>query len=150
MLAGVSVDDYVRLEQGRDLTPSESVLDGLARALHLDDTERVHLFALARPPRLPFATPDAGATAEVRPSVQMLIDGLDHPAFVLGRRCLIGAVLERGSTRTLRMSSSSVEPSMTLRRQDRTRARPASAELADRHDLLEHVRPGCDLATPEA
>lgn len=83
MLAGVSVDDYVRLEQGRDLTPSESVLDGLARALHLDDTERVHLFALAR---LPFATPDAGATAEVRPSVQMLIDGLDHPAFVLGRR----------------------------------------------------------------
>ena len=48
MLAGVSVDYYVRLEQGRDLTPSESVLDALARALRLDDTERAHLIALAR------------------------------------------------------------------------------------------------------
>ena len=44
-LAGVSVDYYVRLEQGRDLTPSESVLDALARALRLDDTERAHLIA---------------------------------------------------------------------------------------------------------
>jgi transcriptional regulator with XRE-family HTH domain len=86
MLAGVSVDYYVRLEQGRDLTPSESVLDALARALRLDDTERAHLIALARPPRNPFATHDAGAPTEVRPSVQMLLDGLDHPAFVLGRR----------------------------------------------------------------
>jgi transcriptional regulator with XRE-family HTH domain len=86
MLAGVSVDYYVRLEQGRDLTPSESVLDALARALRLDDTERAHLIALARPPRILFATPDAGATKEVRPSVQLLMDGLDQPAFVLGRR----------------------------------------------------------------
>jgi MmyB-like transcription regulator ligand binding domain len=61
------------------------VLDSLARALRLDDTERAHLFALARLPRIPFATPDAGTT-EVRPSVQMLIDGLDQPAFVIGRR----------------------------------------------------------------
>jgi transcriptional regulator with XRE-family HTH domain len=86
MLAGVSVDYYVRLEQGRDLTPSESVLDALARALRLDDTERAHLFALARPLRVPFATPDTGGNAEVRPSVQMLMDGLDQPAFVMGRR----------------------------------------------------------------
>ena len=86
MLAGVSVDYYVRLEEGRDLTPSDSVLDALARALRLDDTERTHLIALARPPRIPFATPDAAAPTEVRPSVQMLMDGLDQPAFVLGRR----------------------------------------------------------------
>jgi transcriptional regulator with XRE-family HTH domain len=86
MLAGVSVDYYVRLEQGRDLTPSESVLDALARALRLDDTERAHLFALARPQRMPFAAPDTGGNAEVRASVQMLIDGLDQPAFVMGRR----------------------------------------------------------------
>ena len=58
MLAGVSVDYYVRLEQGRDLTPSESVLDALARALRLDDTERAHLIALARPPADPVR--DAG------------------------------------------------------------------------------------------
>ena len=86
MLGGVSVDYYVRLEQGRDLTPSESVLDALARALRLDETERAHLIALARPPRIPFARPDADAPTEVRPSVQMLMDGLDQPAFVLGRR----------------------------------------------------------------
>src|SRR5689334_15808909 len=72
MLAGVSVDYYVRLEQGRDLTPSEPVLDALARALRLDDTERAHLIALARP-RIPFATPHGGATTEVRASVQMLL-----------------------------------------------------------------------------
>jgi hypothetical protein len=34
------------------------VLDSLARTLRLDDTERAHLFALARLPRIPFATPD--------------------------------------------------------------------------------------------
>src|SRR6476619_1859930 len=86
MLAGVSVDYYVRLEQVRDLTPSESVLDALARALRLDDTERAHLIALARPQRMPVATPNTGGDATVRPSVQMLIDGLDQPAFVMGRR----------------------------------------------------------------
>src|SRR5277367_3161512 len=86
MLAGVSVDYYVRLEQGRDLTPSEAVLEALARALRLGDTERAHLFALARPRRTPFAPRDTGGNATVRPSVQMLIDGLDQPAFVMGRR----------------------------------------------------------------
>jgi hypothetical protein len=57
------------------------VLDALPRALRLDDTERALLRALARPPRIPFVAPDAGATTtEVRPSVGMLIDGLDQPA----------------------------------------------------------------------
>jgi Helix-turn-helix domain len=50
-LAGVSVDYYVRLERGRHLNVSESVLDALARALSLNDTEREHLFAVARPAR---------------------------------------------------------------------------------------------------
>src|SRR5215468_5705181 len=48
-LAGMSVDYYIRLEQGRDLTPSPSVLDALARALRLDDVEREHLYSLVRP-----------------------------------------------------------------------------------------------------
>lgn len=50
MLAGVSADYYVRLEQGRDLHPSEQVLDALARALQLDDDAIAHLHHLARPP----------------------------------------------------------------------------------------------------
>jgi transcriptional regulator with XRE-family HTH domain len=36
MLAGISVDYYLRLEQGRDEHPSAQILDALARALRLD------------------------------------------------------------------------------------------------------------------
>src|SRR5438045_8525729 len=48
MLAGVSVDYYVRMERGDLGGASESVLDSLALALQLDEAERDHLFALAR------------------------------------------------------------------------------------------------------
>ena len=47
-LAGVSVDYYARLERGNLRGVSDSVLDALARALQLDDTERAHLGDLAR------------------------------------------------------------------------------------------------------
>ncbi|MEV7214460.1 helix-turn-helix transcriptional regulator [Kitasatospora cineracea] len=50
-LSGVSVDYYVRLEQGRATQPSEQVLDALARVLGLDATEQEHLHRLARQPR---------------------------------------------------------------------------------------------------
>jgi transcriptional regulator with XRE-family HTH domain len=50
MLAGVSADYYVRLEQGRDQHPSQQVLDALARALQLDDDAAAHLRRLASPP----------------------------------------------------------------------------------------------------
>src|ERR1700758_67008 len=48
LLAGVSVDYYVRMERGNLGGASEPVLDSLARALQLDDAEREHLFDLAR------------------------------------------------------------------------------------------------------
>src|SRR6476646_8397742 len=66
-LAGMSVDYYVRLEQGRDLTPSPSVLDALARALRLDDVEREHLYSLVRPAAPTSAGPDAGGSAAAGP-----------------------------------------------------------------------------------
>ncbi|GAA5180446.1 helix-turn-helix transcriptional regulator [Rugosimonospora acidiphila] len=47
-LAGVSIDYYIRLEQGRENNPSWAVLDSLADALILDEEERAHLHALAR------------------------------------------------------------------------------------------------------
>jgi len=47
-LAGVSVEYYAKLERGAIAGASSSVLDALCRALLLDDTERSHLFALAR------------------------------------------------------------------------------------------------------
>jgi transcriptional regulator with XRE-family HTH domain len=48
LLAGVSIDYYVRLERGRAHGVSASVLDGIARAPQLDEAERAHLFDLAR------------------------------------------------------------------------------------------------------
>lgn len=48
MIAGLSVEYYARLERGQIAGASTSVLDALARALQLDDTERAHLFDLAR------------------------------------------------------------------------------------------------------
>ncbi|WP_181798757.1 helix-turn-helix transcriptional regulator, partial [Streptomyces sp. WELS2] len=50
-LAGVSVDYYIRLEQGRGASVSDAVLDAVARVLRLDDTEHAHLRAVARPGR---------------------------------------------------------------------------------------------------
>ncbi|TFD87146.1 XRE family transcriptional regulator [Cryobacterium lactosi] len=47
-LAGVSVEYYAKIERGAIAGASSSVLDAIARALQLDDTERTHLFNLAR------------------------------------------------------------------------------------------------------
>ena len=57
MLAGVSVDYYVRMERGGLAGASESVLDALATALRLDEAERDHLFDLARASRRPPCAP---------------------------------------------------------------------------------------------
>lgn len=81
-LAGVSVDYYVRLEQGRGQNVSDAVLDAVARVLRLNPTETDHLRDLAHPTRLPVTSPKL----LVRPGVQVLIDAVAGPAFVLGRR----------------------------------------------------------------
>src|SRR3569623_1224742 len=47
-LAGIGVDWYIRLEQGRTVSPSVSTVDALARALRLSKTEHAHLKDLAR------------------------------------------------------------------------------------------------------
>lgn len=46
MLAGISVEYYTRLERGNANGVSEDVLEGIARALQLDEAERAHLFRL--------------------------------------------------------------------------------------------------------
>jgi transcriptional regulator with XRE-family HTH domain len=87
LLAGVSVDYYIRLEQGRGgVHPSDSVLSALARALGLDDAEHAHLRRLAHGP--PAQAPRRRSRPQkVRPAVQRLLDGMSEiPAFVLGRR----------------------------------------------------------------
>ena len=88
LLAGVSVDYYTRLERGNAQGASDSVLEGLARALQLDEAEHAHLFDLvhaanssaARPPRRP-------ARQQVRPSIQRILDSMTTtPAYVRNAR----------------------------------------------------------------
>ena len=89
LLAGVSIDYYVRLERGRAPGASESVLDGIARALHLDEAERAHLFDLARAAGAPAAAraPRRPAAQQVRPSVRRILDSMTTtPAYVRNAR----------------------------------------------------------------
>ena len=84
LLAGVSTDYYQRMEQGREVRPSDDGLDALAGALGLDDEERRHLFVLARAARRPVPVPDRGPE-RVPDSTRRLLRALDTPALVLGR-----------------------------------------------------------------
>jgi transcriptional regulator with XRE-family HTH domain len=80
MLAGMSVDYVVRLEQGRSSRPSPQLLGALARALRLSDDERVHLFHLAghQPP------PADGTARLARAGLVRMLDLLgDTPALVV-------------------------------------------------------------------
>lgn len=78
-LAGLSVDYLVRLEQGRASRPSEQVAAALARALHLEASERDHLYRLAHLP-----LPGAGRiSTHIPPSVQRLLAALDGQALAV-------------------------------------------------------------------
>ncbi|WP_369690050.1 helix-turn-helix domain-containing protein [Nocardia harenae] len=84
-LAGVSTDYVVRLEQGRGLRPSVEVLDALARALRLTDSERIYLFDLAQQ-RLPSSVqPEREVPA---PALTKLIQVFSPlPAMLVNHRC---------------------------------------------------------------
>src|SRR5690349_4954258 len=80
-LAGIGVDWYVRLEQGRNVRPSAMTVDALARALRLSKAEHAHLRTLAR------ANPAGAFMRESVPdTIQRIIKGVNHPAYVTGRR----------------------------------------------------------------
>ncbi|MDN3271315.1 helix-turn-helix transcriptional regulator [Streptomyces sp. MA15] len=83
LLAGVSSDYYMRLEQGRESSPSPQVLDALAAALRLDDEAHDHLRRLTRSPQERRGAP--GRHDRVSPQLLRLIDSWpDTPAFILG------------------------------------------------------------------
>jgi transcriptional regulator with XRE-family HTH domain len=87
MLAGVSVDYYVRMERGGLAGASESVLGALADALRLDEAERAHLFALARESGARGNQRKRTAPTSVRPGVQQMLDAMtDAPAWVRNGR----------------------------------------------------------------
>ncbi len=92
-LAGISVDYYVRLEQGRSTQPSTEVLEALARTLGLSEAERRHLDTLAGARRLPLPAP------RVSPLLRGLLDalGAGMPAFVTDHRLDVVAANRLGA-----------------------------------------------------
>jgi PAS domain-containing protein len=80
-LAGIGVDWYVRLEQGRAVNPSAMTVDALARGLRLSEVEHAHLRALAGANQRNGFVPET-----VPPTLRAVVEGLNQPAYVTGRR----------------------------------------------------------------
>lgn len=97
LVAGMSVDYYIRLERGNLTGVSESVLESLSRALRLDDAEHAHLFDLARVQNASATTRRKPPTSKVRPNVQRMLDGMTMPAWIRNGRSdfLAGNALAR-------------------------------------------------------
>jgi transcriptional regulator with XRE-family HTH domain len=83
MLAGISADYYLRLEQGRDRNPSIQVLESLARVLQLDEAGTAYLLSLGS--EKPRRTRRRPRKEVVPPGIRKLLDALTLPAFVEGR-----------------------------------------------------------------
>ncbi|MEU7151764.1 helix-turn-helix transcriptional regulator [Streptomyces sp. NPDC045456] len=91
LLAGISTDYYVRLEQGRERRPSPTVVEGLAKALLLDAVAARHLRELsAASTALGGEAPGMGT--ERRAAVHRLLDSLPVPALLVNRWLDIVAV----------------------------------------------------------
>lgn len=80
-LAGISTEWYVKLEQGRAVSPSEETVEALGQALKLNAVERKHLRSLAR---------SGGRSPFVRETVPdilcRVVAGLSQPAYLTGQR----------------------------------------------------------------
>ena len=79
--AGISAAWYTTLEPGRGASPSLTTLDGLARALRLDATDRAHLLALTGKGKL-----EAPRREDVPDTLRAIVEALEQPAYITGRR----------------------------------------------------------------
>jgi transcriptional regulator with XRE-family HTH domain len=93
LLAGVSVDYYTRLERGDLKGVSETVLEAVAGALHLDEPERAHLINLAQAANTTKRVRRRPSQGTVRPTIQRILDAMTGaPAYVRnGRRDILMA-----------------------------------------------------------
>ncbi|KQX65113.1 helix-turn-helix transcriptional regulator [Streptomyces sp. Root1310] len=97
LLAGVSIDYYVRLERGHLAGASEEVLDAVANALQLDDAERAHLHDLARAAAKRPVRRARRARGPLPDSVLRVLNSMtDSPAFIRNGRLDILAVNSLG------------------------------------------------------
>ena len=133
VLAGISTEYYTRFERGNATGVSESVIDGIAHALQLDEAERAHLLdlirtaATTRPPRR------RPAPQPVRPAVQRIIDSMTGtPALVLNGRLDILTANALGYALYSPVYADPVRPPNNARFSSWTRTPPSSSATGTR------------------
>jgi hypothetical protein len=87
LLAGVSIDYYVRMERGNLSGASDAVLDGLGTALQLDEAERAHLYDLARAAQPTPTRQRRPKTTGITDGMQQILDAItEAPAWIRNAR----------------------------------------------------------------
>ncbi|WP_051165800.1 helix-turn-helix domain-containing protein [Amycolatopsis orientalis] len=98
LLAGISIEYYTRLERGNVRGVSEDVVDRVASALQLNETERAHFVDLVRIAAEPAAPVSPARPAHVRSSVRHLLDAMtETAAYVRNPRMDVLAVNRLGA-----------------------------------------------------
>ncbi|MFD6163286.1 helix-turn-helix domain-containing protein [Nocardia sp. NPDC060256] len=116
LLAGVSVEYYVRIERGGLAGTSDGVLDALATALQLTEAERAHLFHLARRSGAPGGRRHRKPPATVRPVLQQVLDAITGaPAWISNRRLDVLAMNQLGRALYAPMLTDPRQPANTAR-----------------------------------
>ena len=98
LIAGISVEYYTRLERGNATGMSESVLDGVSRALQLDEAEHAHLYNLARASATTSKQAAPGRARPITTGLQQFLDAMtDVPAIIQNGRLDIVATNRLGA-----------------------------------------------------
>lgn len=116
LLAGLSVDYYMRLERGNLKGASESVLGAVAKALQLDEAERAHLLDLAHAANASGSKPRRPSPQRVRPGVHRVLDAITGaPAWVRNGRADVLAANRLGYALYSPVLDDPVRPANTAR-----------------------------------
>ena len=116
MLAGISVEYYTRLERGNASGVSEDVLEGVVRALQLDEAERAHLFDLVRTASTSRPLRRRPGQERVRSTVQQILDSMaGTAAYVRNGRLDILAANRLGHALYADVFNDPVQPPNTAR-----------------------------------
>lgn len=86
-LAGIGVDWYIRMEQGRAVSPSNQTIDALARALRLTKVDHAHLRALAQKSSTRDSLRVNFTRETVPPTLHVVLKNMRQPAYITGQRC---------------------------------------------------------------